>query len=273
MDAMRLPALCRAAGVPAGLLLQLLARRWAGPAVEPDEVAEALRPFVDDPVSTSAPLTAHGLQALAAEVVSTLVAQHRIATDVVRVRDVPFGDGARALIVGGTDDLMWPAGQVRRTGASGALLQWWREATCEPTARLERLSAGTDDPGRTLLLASLAAVQHAHTGDSGVDLPLDLIALTVVREWARWLRGFSGASAPYLLTAFLRRPGRLIGPGAGVLGVHLDHLPHDVILDISGCLAAFEPVWQWTPQPGGSAARAPGLAAGGLRRIEFTVGA
>ena len=276
LDALRVPELCRRAGVHAGSLLPMLAWRWAGPAVGSAEVASALRPVLGDPAAPLTPLTAGGLRGLQTELARTVATQHRAGTGVVRLRDVPFGAAAMALIIGDAGDLMWPAGQVRGAGdASGALLDWWREATGGHPARVEHLAGDGDDPGRALLLASLAAVAHAHSGDPEVDLPLDLIALTVLREWARWLRGFSDASLPYLLTTFVRRPGRLTEAG-GVLHVDLDGLPHDVVLDISGCLAAVEPVWPWAPPPAASGTAAAGAAApagGQVRRIEFTVGA
>ena len=122
------------------------------------------------------------------------------------------------------------------------------------------VAQGWDDPGPSAAPASLAAVAHAHDGDADTDLPLDLIALTVLGHWAQWLRGFDTASAPYLLAAFIRRPGHLVALGDGVLRVGLNRLPHDVVLEVSGGLASFEPRWPWTDQ-----------AAARVRRIEFTV--
>ena len=124
------------------------------------------------------------------------------------------------------------------------------------------VAQGWPDPGLPVPPASLAAIAHAHDGNPEIDLPLDLIALTVLEHWARWLRGFGAASVPYLLTAFVRRPGRLIAVRDGTLRVGLNRLPHDVVLDMSGCLAPFEPRWPWADQ-----------AAVQVRRIEFTVDA
>jgi hypothetical protein len=121
------------------------------------------------------------------------------------------------------------------------------------------VAQGWDDPGPSFPPASLAAVAHAHIGDPEVDLPLDLIALTVLRHWARWLRGFGSAPVPYLLATFIRRPGFLIDTGDGTLRVTLDRLPHDVVLDVSGCLAPFELQWPWADH-----------ATSRVRRIEFT---
>ena len=194
LDALRMPALCRRGGVPPGWLLQTLARRWAGPEVGPDEVAEAMRPVAGqtDPGPGSLPA--------------------------------------------GT----WPALQAEVTRI--AVAQGW------------------DDPGLSFPPASLAAMAHAHIGDPEIDLPLDLIALTALCHWARWLRGFGSAPVPYLLATFVRRPGRLIPVGEGTLRVTLNRLPHDVVLDVSGGLAPFELQWPWADH-----------AASRVRRIEFAM--
>lgn len=139
-------------------------------------------------------------------------------------------------------------------------------------AEVARISAaqGGDDPDGTLPQASLAAMEHAHSSDPEADLPLDLIANTVLRHWARWLRGFGTASVPYLLTTFVRRPGRLITVDAGTLRVSLNRLPHDVVLDVSGYLAPAELRWPWLPEDV-MAASAADRAATQIRRIEFTL--
>ena len=139
-------------------------------------------------------------------------------------------------------------------------------------ADVARISAaqGGDDPDGTLPQASLAAMEHAHSSDPEADLPLDLIAITVLRHWARWLRGFGTASVPYLLTTFVRRPGRLITVDAGTLRVSLNRLPHNVVLDVSGYLAPAELRWPWLPGDV-MAASAADRAAAQIRRIEFTL--
>jgi hypothetical protein len=179
LDALRMPALCRCRAVPPRWLLQALAQRWAGPEVEPDEVADALRPVAGEAGPGPGSLPEGTWSGLQAEVARIVVAQ------------------------------------------------------------------GWDDLGLSFPPASLAAVAHAHIGDPEIDLPLDLIALTILGHWARWLRGFGSASAPYLLATFIRRPGRLIPVGEGALRVRLDRLPHDVVLDVSGGLVPFELQWPW----------------------------
>jgi hypothetical protein len=255
LDAIKMPALCRRAGVPAIALLEALARRWAGPV----DAAAALRPITGEVASRAGSLSADALQLLQAEVARVAVTQRPVTREVLRSRAVPFGATAMAVILGDADDLMWLGGQ-RQDPARPAdpALPWWQEVTGGPAPRTESLAGDADDPGRALLLADLATMAHAHAGDPEIDLPLDLIALAVLRHWAWWLRGFSTASIPCLLATFIRRPGRLTTDD-GTVHVGLSRRPHDVVLDVSGCLDSVELQWPWGP--------------GRVRRVEFTMGA
>jgi hypothetical protein len=259
LDAMKMPALCRRASVPAVALLETLVRRWAGPV----DVAGALRPIAGDTAPRPGSLSRDALQVLQAEVTRTAIMQGQGAREVVRLRAVPFGATAMALILGDADDLMWLGGQQHDPGdPARPMPTWWQEMTDGPAPRTEHLAGDADDPGRVLLLADLTAMAHAHGGDPDIDLPLDLIALTVLRHWARWLRGFGAASVPYLLATFVRRPGGIIATDDGTVRVSLSRRPHDVVLEVSGCLDSFELQWPWGPE-----------GAGRVRRVEFTMGA
>lgn len=86
------------------------------------------------------------------------------------------------------------------------------------------------------------------------DLFILLTAAVLLRCWARWLRGFSASSVPYLLEHFIRRPGHLEHK-ADVLRVVLEPRPMDVVLEISGYLDQLPEV--------------PWL---GNRRVEFKIG-
>ncbi len=276
LDAIRMPRLCQRSDIPVGELLTRLVRRWAGPYVTADDVAAALRPIAGDDCGRRGSPTAAGWQRLQAEVARAVLAQHPGGTGAMRLRAIPFGDAAMALVLGDADDLMWPGGRVRGpAGSAGELLDWWHEVTGDPAAPVDSMPGDADDPGRPILLAALAAVAHGHDGDPETDLALDLIALIVVRHWARWLRGFAAASVPYLLETFVRRPGRLVAAGDDRLEITLDRQAHDVVLDMSGSLAAFDLTWAWRPVPAGpdaALARADSLATGRIRRIEFSAG-
>ena len=259
LDALKMPMLCGRAGVPGPALVEALARRWAGPV----DVADALRPIVGDTTPRPGSLSADALQMLQAEVTRMAVTQGQGAGEFLRLRSVPFGATAMALILGDADDLTWLGGQQHEpAGLAQPMPAWWQEVTDGPAPRIEHLAGNADDPGRAILLGDLAAMAHAHGGDPVIDLPLDLIALTVLRHWARWLRGFSAASIPYLLATFVRRPGGLVATDDGTVRVSLSRRSHDVVLEVSGALDPFELQWPWRPE-----------RAGRLRRVEFTVGA
>ena len=275
LDAIRMPRLCQQSDIPAGELLTGLVRRWAGPHMTADDVAAAVRPIAGDDGGRRGSPAAAAWQRLQAAVARAALAQHPSGTDGMRLRAIPFGD-AMAVVLGDADDLMWPGGRVRGSaGAAGGLLDWWHDVTGDPAARVDSVPGDADDPGRPVLLAALAAVAHAHDGDPETDLALDLIALIVLRHWARWLRGFAAASVPYLLETFVRRPGRLVAARDGKLEITLDRQAHDVVLDVSGSLAAFDLSWAWRPVPAGpdaAPALADSLATGRVRRVEFSTG-
>ena len=65
------------------------------------------------------------------------------------------------------------------------------------------------------------------------DRTLALGALGLLRVWGRWLRGFSGSSAAFLLDGFVRRPGQVARLGDDLL-VRLEPRPLDVVLAIAG---------------------------------------
>jgi hypothetical protein len=276
LDAIRLPVLCQQAGIPAGALLPRLVWRWAGPDVTADHVAVVLRPLMGDVAMRPGRPAASAWQCLQADVARVVLAQWPRGKGRPRLRAIPFGISAMAAVLGDADDLMWPGGRVRGSAdAAGPLLDWWQEVTGEPADRVEQPRGDADDPGRAVLLAALAAVAHAHDGDPEIDLPIDLIALAVLRHWARWLRGFVDAPTPSLLTTFIRRPGHLLATGDGGLQVSLDRRPHDVVLDVSGALDEVSLQWPWRPDgpsPDTATARTGDPGRGPARRIEFTRG-
>ena len=186
------------------------------------DVAEALGPVTGGPAPRPGALSADALQLLQAQVARIAVTQRPRAGEVLRLRAVPFGPTAMALILGDAEDLMWLGGQQQDPASPGRpALPWWPEVTGGPAPRTEYLAGDVADPGRALLLADLAAMAHAHGGDPEIDLPLDLIALTVLRHWAQWLRGFGAASIPYLLATFVRRPGVVAATDDGTVRVAL----------------------------------------------------
>jgi hypothetical protein len=77
------------------------------------------------------------------------------------------------------------------------------------------------------------ALREGRLGVPAADAALGLTALALLHAWARWLRGFSASSAPFLLDEFIRRPGSIIPLGDDLL-VRLERRPLDVVLDVAG---------------------------------------
>ena len=61
-------------------------------------------------------------------------------------------------------------------------------------------------------------------------------AEVLLHEWASWLRGFAGSSAPFVLERFVRRPGRVRRIGEEVVVVRLERRPLDLVLEMAGYL-------------------------------------
>jgi hypothetical protein len=103
---------------------------------------------------------------------------------------------------------------------------------------------------RQALIAALRAVgltdtteEHRryllNTPDS--DLTTGLLAIALLRMWARWLPQLADSSAPYLLRNFIHRAGRVqVSPG--VISVAMEPRPLDVVLEMAGYLADLERV-------------------------------
>jgi hypothetical protein len=115
---------------------------------------------------------------------------------------------------------------------ANSIADTWEEATgLRPILTVRR-------EGRRRLLESLEALSAGCLGLPGPDLTLSLAALSLLRVWARWLRGFSASSAPFLLGQLIRRRGR-IHAGDG-LRSELDPAPQDAVLDMAGYIRDLE---------------------------------
>jgi hypothetical protein len=256
LDGLRLAAASRRAGIAPAALLAALAERWAGPAAEPDELAAMLAavtptPPAADDLAELADLAGlaelpGGLTALACQQVETdllamLIGQQRLPGDAIRLRRVPFATADLVLVGGDEADAIWPAGEVDTTGGGRErLVARWAQAAGGPPARVQMMPPQLNDSGRDALLAGFAALEHAHRAQAEVDLALDLMAMTVLRAWASWLPGFGAASVPFVLSTFVRRPGRFTLRD-GRLRVELAPAPYDVVLRLAGYLEPFTP--------------------------------
>ncbi|MEO5851904.1 MAG: hypothetical protein ABIQ15_05275 [Nocardioides sp.] len=97
-----------------------------------------------------------------------------------------------------------------------------------------------DNPdGRAAIADALAAVSVVHDGPE--DLLLDLLAVSTLQAWSRWLPGFAQSSVPFLLTTFVRRPAS-VEVSDSEITVLLPPRSHDVVLELAGYLDPLDAV-------------------------------
>ncbi|MGD9081599.1 MAG: hypothetical protein PVG96_19795, partial [Desulfobacterales bacterium] len=92
---------------------------------------------------------------------------------------------------------------------------------------------------REALVAALKVLNNKSFEIADVDLTMALTAIAILRVWARWLKQFSGSSVAYLLTNFIRRPGRIYNGESSIL-VEMDSKPVDIVLEMTGYTAKMD---------------------------------
>jgi hypothetical protein len=110
----------------------------------------------------------------------------------------------------------------------------WRRMTPDQCAvvrdevvwALRGLRVSDDQTGVEALSDVALGVPHA-------DEVIGLIAVAVLRTWAKWLGGFAESSVPYLLDNFVHRPG-VLRVGVEELVVELEAGPLDVVVQVAG---------------------------------------
>jgi hypothetical protein len=255
------------AGAPLQVLLAALAQRIAGCAS--DDVAVRLfaggAESPDSPASDGDP-DANALQLALLEA----SAGQRLLDDTLHIHRLDR-DSAPAVLVGGRAGV-YPFGAVLHAGVDPArIVQTWLDAWAtglgaEPDAIVTASwladllpatgpaivvvpEAASDDQDERVaayreeaaaLREGLQALGPESIG-SDAELTFSLMAMTLLRAWARWLRQFSGSSVPYLLDNFIRRPGRLLYEDDRVV-VELAPRPLDIVLEMAGYFADLEDV-------------------------------
>ena len=242
---LRLPALCAASGYPPEggfpALLLAIAVRWGGLSAS---ALDRIDPVLALLAGGQAPPSPRALDA-ACDVTSAVgraferallaaLARHGVVAGRTLVVHRLAVHGKRLLVAGPEDEAAWPLGRVSTGEADDdAVLDEWSEAWEAATGTRPRLRPATSSDAVRAALAAVAAQDRECLGSAG--LALDLAALALLRAWARWLRGFDAASAPYLLDRLVRRPGRVMRSG-GELTVWLEPGPLDVVLEMAGYL-------------------------------------
>jgi hypothetical protein len=252
-------------GAPFAALLLALGLRWAGAGPESEALDPALRLLCGreaqelvtwDDLRAAVEPAAFGAS-WEARWLNRLAGQRLLDPQRLRLYALSPEEGA-ALIAGDAGGLIWPLGVslADPAAAKTAVAGWWAlwqelEAApivvCDPAAAAylpdgvdyhiagdgEAPHAEAHQAGRAQLLAALAALEAGQIGQPAVDLPLALVAAAVLRLWARWLRGFSESSVPYLLDNLVRRRGRLrLGESAWL--AQLARRPLDMVLEMAG---------------------------------------
>ena len=169
-------------------------------------------------------------------VLRVLTGQRLIAGDRLHIYALRAEEGGPAWVAGDEEGLLWPLGTV----------------SDESAASLKRAAPGgmafiTDDPtgrhsdGCRALLAALSALDAAGLDLPATDLAMALLAVSVLRAWARWLPRFSQSSVPYLLENFIRRGGR-VSVDANRIDIEMAPAPMDVIIEMAGYTSELEKI-------------------------------
>jgi hypothetical protein len=146
---------------------------------------------------------------------------------------IPF-DGAVALVAGVKDEQVWPFSCIidDETSLEALVGDWkeiWRQSTGTDPLVIEVNEAADCE----ILRSALGSASSHGIGVVEEDLALALIAIGLVRVWARWLRQFAGSSTPWLLEKFIRRPGT-IRVGRDTVLVELEPRPLDIVIEMAG---------------------------------------
>jgi hypothetical protein len=238
------PHLLHPVGVSGQPLVAALVRRWAQPA--PDAPMDPLLVLLGE--LSSGPEPARTVEDACLLAVRRLLGQRLVAAP-FRAVGVPHGPDGLATVVVDADGHALPLGS--RSGRSAL--------DASPDLAAAGLALEPEPAGAEVQASVADGLDAVVTDGTGDDDPqrallLDLLAVSCVHVWRRWLPGFAEARAPFLLSALVRRPAELEFH-ASALTVRLPPRPHDVVLALAGYL---EPV-------------DAGAVLGG-RRLHFTSG-
>ena len=277
MADLRLPSLAATAGYPAAegsgpwpLLLALAHRLAAADPATDGRIDPAVLFFAGAPLDMSwAGLRAawparrgRKRDAFQRHLLRQLAGLRASDGKVLSLHRLRLPNGSSVVVGGDPAAGLWPLGcLVRRAGHPSTFLRdWiaaWEAAFGAPPEKFAAAAslmeeggpAGVDAPivlataeeaDQTALAAAFAALEGGRLKRAGDDLTVALAAIATLRIWARWLRGFSESSVPYLLDRFVRRTGRLRIAGDDTLDVDLAPSAFDEVLRMAGYLDPLE---------------------------------
>jgi hypothetical protein len=205
-------------------------------------------------------LGSQGHQRFQALLSRVLAGQRLAGGGALHLHRLPAGDGRFVLVGGDARGLVWPFACL--LDGPQPVSQWadaWAcalglspeppvaEPACVEDLALLGVPAVPPPPGEAeaharagqALRAALAALEPGRLGLPEADWALALLAVAVLRAWARWLPRFAEAGVPYLLDNLVRRPGTL-RLGADSIEVELEPAPLDVVAEMAGYMAEIE---------------------------------
>jgi hypothetical protein len=232
------------AGGPAGgrYLLAALAAKWGGPGFD----ADAALALLAGPDATPAAFRAAWARAADESAarfqvgLARVLVGHRLlsADDPLRVGVVADRPAGPVAVAGNEAGTVWPFAAPLAPGEETERAERWRTDWETVTGRPGPVVGPGPAPPAAGAVADLFA--RPVVGGPLADLTLTAAAQATVRAWARWLGTFHDAGTGYLLSLFVRRPGRVFPDDGGLL-VELEPRPADVILQAAGYLDPVEP--------------------------------
>ena len=214
-------------------------------------------------------LSTPALNAIQRGLCRVLAGRRTIDPTILDVRRVTLPDGHDALVAGDGRSAIYPFGvDSPDPQGIGSLVEdwvaWWGTATGspplltvhEPELRrallaspvLAPLLAGrrtarrraVEGPDQSLADLDDAFRQWSIGGlPPTAELTVDLIAIALLRLWARSLPSFAASSPGFLLRTFVRRSGQLV-VGPSELTIELEPKPLDLVLEMAGFVSDIE---------------------------------
>lgn len=191
---------------------------------------------------------------LQAALLRVMAGQRLLSADVMHLYRIESDGNATLLIAGDETARLWPLGRILKPHEEAApiISAWldaWEDATgIRPVLVVDERGEGESlesseahKAGREALLAAWHALADGRLGLEETDLTIFLVAQSLLRIWARWLRQFSSSSVKYLLDNFIRRRGKL-SASHGELLVELERGPLDIVIEMAGYLDELERV-------------------------------
>lgn len=218
-----------------------LAHRFAGLAMADDQMDAGVVGILGrgedqvDPPQKTMEATVRGLDtaALQRSLFAALCGQRLLDGTSLTIHRL-WQAGDAITLVGGDEAVgVWPFGQSLVSGMHEADVEAVWRADCGAIVGTLPASTPASAAGTETLEAALASLALGRLGQPDFDLTVGLLAIAILRLWARWLGRFSDSSPAFLLERFIRRPGQ-IRVAENAITVYLAPGPLDMVLRMAG---------------------------------------